>query len=161
VNVLDAFTGSLKFSISPYGAFPGDVRVATGDVTLDGIPEIITGAGPGGGPHVRVFHGRDGSAVAGVIGSFYAFDPSFTGGVYVPAGDVNGDGNKDVIVGTDAGPGGPLVRVFSGANGSQLLSFSPYPAGFMGGVRVATADFNLDGSAEIITGAGPGGGPHV
>jgi hypothetical protein len=44
-------------------------------------PEIVTGAGPGGGPHVRVFNlnASDLSELAG----FYAFDPSFSGGVFV------------------------------------------------------------------------------
>ncbi len=137
-------------------SFTGGVRVALGDVDGDGILDIITGAGPGGGPHVRVFSGKDFSE----IWSFFAYDPSFTGGVSVAAGDVDGDGRADIITG--AGPGGgPHVRVFSGANLSEIWSFFAYTPAFTGGVSVAAGDVDGDGRADIITGAGPGGGPHV
>src|SRR5262245_60038026 len=161
VVVLDAFTSTVKFSFRPYSdGFTGGVRVAAGDVNGDGVADVITGAGPGGVPHVRVFDGRTGAQVPGFIGSFYAFDAGFSGGVYVAGGDVNGDGFEDVIVGADAG-GAPHVRVFSGKDGSVLRSFYAYSAGFSGGVRVAAGDLNLDGFADIITGAGSGGAPHV
>ena len=149
VTVLDSFFA--------YDAtFTGGVRVAAGDVNNDGKADIVTGAGPGGGPHVKVFSGADLS----VVDSFYAFGPTFTGGVSVAAGDVNGDGKADIITG--AGPGGgPHVKVFSGADLSVLDSFFAFDGSFHGGVTVAAGDVNGDGKADIVTGAGPGGGPHV
>ena len=57
-------------------------RVAAGDINGDGKADIIAGAGPGGGPNVTVFSGVDGSP----IDAFFAYDPHFTGGLYVAAG---------------------------------------------------------------------------
>src|SRR5206468_1370879 len=65
-----------------------------------------------------------------------------------------------VVVAADAGAG-PHVKVFSGANGSLLASFFAYDASFTGGVRVATADFDRDGIAEIITASGMGSAQDV
>ena len=80
--------------------------------------------------------------------------------MFVAAGDVNGDGRDDVITGAGAG-GGPHVRVFSGDDGAELAGFFAYDAAFGGGVRVAAGDFDGDGRADILTGPGAGGGPHV
>src|SRR5207244_12209577 len=92
--------------------------------------------------------------------SFYAYSSGFTGGVFVAAGDVNGDVKADIITGAGAG-GGPHVRVFSGATGGLLSEFFPYDGAFRGGVRVAAGDVDGDGHADVITGPGPGGGPEV
>ena len=144
-------------SFAPYGpALPGGVNVAMGDIDGDGTPDIITGAGPGGGPHVRVFSGVDFHELA----SFFVYDPSFAGGVFVAAGDVDGDGRADIITGAGAG-GSPHVRVFSGVDLHEIASFYAYTPVFAGGVHVAAADIDGDGRSDIITGAGPGGGPHV
>ncbi len=157
VKVFDGTTNALIFDFFAYSAtFAGGVRVAQGDVEGLGIPDIVTGPGPGGGPQINVYNGGTGQLVR----SFFAFNPSFTGGVYVAVGDVNGDGFGDIIVGADAG-GGPEVKVFSGRDGSVLMDFFAYNINFTGGVRVAAGDVNGDGFSDIITGAGPGGGPNV
>jgi uncharacterized repeat protein (TIGR01451 family) len=157
VNVYDARTGVLKFSFFAFDpGFTGGVRVAIGDINGDGIPDIVTAAGPGDRPLVEVFDGATGA----MIRSFLAFDPSFTGGVTVAVGDVNGDGFGDIIVGADAG-GVPAVKVCSGKDGSLLAAFLAYTPDFPGGVRVAAGNIDPDGRADIITGTGPGGLPMV
>jgi FG-GAP-like repeat/FG-GAP repeat len=157
VKVFDTTTGAYTFDFNAYdAAFQGGVRVAVGDVNGDGTPDIVTGAGPGGGPHVKVFNAVDLS----LMQSFFAYDAGFTGGVTVATGDFNGDGIDDIVTG--AGPGGgPHVKVFDGTNLALLQSFFAYSDQFHGGVFVAAGDFNGDGLPDIVTGAGAGGGPQV
>lgn len=142
--------------ILPFGKFKGGASIARGDVrpNTDG-EEIIAGAGAGGGPQVRVYS-RDGI----LLSQFFAYDQEFRGGLDITTGDINGDGVDEVITAAGAGTIGPLVRVFD-YWGNQLLQFFAYSENFLGGAKVAAADLYGDGTDEIITGAGPGGGPHV
>lgn len=157
VKVFSGFNLSVIGNFFPYPtSFAGGVRVAVGDVNRDGFADLITGAGPGGGPQVNVYSGFNGA----LLSAFYGVSKTFTGGIYVGSGDYNGDGFADIIVGAGAGSVGGFVQVFSGFNRAVLFSVNAFP-GFAGGARVAAADFNGDGKADIIIGAGPGGGPQV
>ncbi|VTR92722.1 na-ca exchanger integrin-beta4 : Hemolysin-type calcium-binding region domain protein OS=Rhodopirellula maiorica SM1 GN=RMSM_03614 PE=4 SV=1: DUF4394: Calx-beta: VCBS: VCBS [Gemmata massiliana] len=141
--------GTLGRNFLPYGAtMTSGVRVATGDVNGDGVADIIT-APRVGAPHVKVFDGVTGEEIR----SFYAFDPTFMGGLTLAAGDINGDGADDIIVGTAAGFS--HVKAFSGATGAVIASFYAYN-GFGGGVDVAAGDVNGDGHDDIITGTASG-----
>jgi fibronectin-binding autotransporter adhesin len=155
VKVFSGATHDLLAQFMAYDlGFHGGVFVATGDVNGDGHPDIITGADAGAFPHVKVFNGVGLSEMY----SFYAFAPDYAGGVRVAAGDVNGDGRADIIVGAGTVP---HVRVFSGADLSELYSFMAYDPAFAGGVFIAAGDLDGDGHADIITGADAGGNGHV
>jgi len=128
VKAFSGRDGSVLHSFFPYGdGFLGGIYVATGDVNGDGVDDIVTGAGVGGG-HVKVFDGKTGAELA----SFFAFSPTFTGGVRVATGDVDGDGWSDIITGS--GAGSAHVKVFSGRSGAEIRSFAPYDARIDGGV---------------------------
>lgn len=134
--------------------FRGGVNVAAIDINSDGIDEIVTGAGRGGGPHVRIFN------INGqLLNEFFAYDKKNRSGVRVSACDTNGDGLKEVIT-TPEVNGGPEVRIFD-LEGKLLNSFFAYDKANRDGVDVTCSDVDQDGSDEIITGPGPGSGAQV
>lgn len=139
-------------------SFIGGVSVAVGDFTGDGVLDIITGAGAGGGPHVKVFDGVSFTETQ----SFFAFAPGFRGGVSVAAADVNADGSVEIVVGAGAG-GGPHVMVFElvAESVTERASYFAFASDFRGGVNVASGDLDGDGKAELVFGAGAGGAPIV
>ncbi|QEL16832.1 Ig-like domain repeat protein [Limnoglobus roseus] len=172
VRVLDGVTGRTLFEVMPFEAgFTGGVYVATGDVTGDGVPDLIVTPDEGGGPVVVVY---DGARMAGGTGAAVEMtrflgidDPAFRGGARAAVGDVNGDGVADVVVAAGFG-GGPRVAVYDGqgfaaaATRTRLVpDFFAFEPGLRNGVYVAVGDFNGDGLADLAFGGGPGGGPRV
>jgi len=137
-------------------AFTGGVSVATTDLNNDGILDLVTGAGRGGAPHVKVFDGATGS----IISQWFAYPVDFTGGVFVAVGDIGNNGSFEVVTGAGSG-GAPQVGVWNPFTGELLTQFLAYAPDFTGGVRVGVSDGNFDGVLDLITGAGPGGGPQV
>lgn len=151
-NVFFTRSAAIGKLVYPAG-FTGGVLVASGDVDGDGLEEIITGTGPGGGPHIRVFDGS-----GNLESQFFAYATAFRGGVTVAAGDVNGDGIEEIITGTATGA--PHVRIFS-KNGTLRGQFFAYATTFRNGVTVAAGDVDGDGFEEIVTGTRGRSAPHV
>lgn len=153
VQLDDALAGGFPYT----PAWTGGARVARGDLLPDPGDEVVVVAGPGGGPHVRVY--RDDGTPYG--GGFMAYDPKFNLGLDVAVGDVDGDGFDEIITGVNPG-GGPHVRVFEADGTPHGPGFMAYDQRFTGGVRVAVGNVDAGNPGlEIITGAGPGGGPHI
>jgi hypothetical protein len=153
------FGAALAEGLAYDPGFTGGVHVAAGGAGPAGRGDVVIAPGPGSGPHVRVFR-LDGSGTLAERLGLLAYDPAFRGGVTVAACDLDGDGQADVVTGP--GPGGaPHVRAVSGAAGAELAGFLAYDPGFRGGLFVGCGDLDGDGRPEIVTGAGPGGAPHV
>ena len=81
--------------------------VAGPTLTYAAAARFVTGADTNSISHVKAFTTRTLTNTA----SFFAYTPTFTGGVRVAAGDVNGDGAADIITGS--GPGAAQLIAFS------------------------------------------------
>lgn len=141
--------------IVPFAQFQGGATIASGQIDpLTPEKELVIAAGPGGGPQVRIYR-PDHSLVS----NFFVQPTTIRSGLDVAAGDINGDGTDEIIVGL--GPRQePRVMIYD-MQGNLIASFLAYTQAFRGGVHVTSADLNGDGQNEIITGPGAGGGPDV
>jgi hypothetical protein len=144
--------------VAPFPGFTGAIRSTVADFNGDGIADYAFGTGAGIAGQVRVI---DGASGGDLVGSTLVLN-GFAGGVYVAAGDVDRDGKAELAVSADAG-GGTRVTVFKVEGRlnpvADFLAFGD--PDFRGGSRVAMGDVNHDGAADLIVGAGIGGGPRV
>lgn len=132
------------------------VKVATGDINGNGVSEIIVAPDSAFKSEIRIYNFQ-----GQLLNSFLAFPYTFSGGVNVASGDINGDGISEIIVGAGSG-GGPQVRIFN-SSGVLLGQFFAYDKDTRQGVKVAVA--NLEGlrssSSKIITAPGRGEEPYI
>ena len=157
-------------------------RPAIADVNGDGLVDLLVAAGSGGGPRVTAWSGtgfagaNGGKPTANPIANLFVFESTQRGGAFITAGDVNGDGFAEVIVGGGPG-GGPRVRIVNARllftpavvpnlegvnlddaanlrNGLVLNNFFAGSDALRGGVRVAARDLDNDNLADVVVGSG-------
>src|SRR5205807_667921 len=95
VRVMSGATHQEVARFSPFETFAGGVFLALGDLTLDGLRDIVVTPDQGGGPRVVVVRGGDFQTVRSFLG---IDDPTFRGGARAAVGDVNADGRPDLAV---------------------------------------------------------------
>ncbi|MBU1074586.1 L,D-transpeptidase [Patescibacteria group bacterium] len=156
IRVFDS-DGEMKRNLTVYPEdFYGGVSVASCDIDGNGKDEIIVGAGPGGGPNVKIVW-----PYSLKITGFLAYAETFRKGVTVACGDLNGDGEIEIVTGSGSG-GGPHIRIFD-TEGNQKFTpgFFAFGENMRGGVNVAVGDVDGDGKDDIVAAPGSSGGSHV
>ncbi|MGB8854458.1 MAG: FKBP-type peptidyl-prolyl cis-trans isomerase [Pirellulales bacterium] len=182
IRLLDAETGAqVAATTTPAfeAGFKGGVRLAMGDVTGDGVAEVIAAPGRGRVGEIRVF-AREGSTLTELTDfRTQPFGPAYTGGIELVSGDVDGDSLDDVVAAMASGSG--TVKVFlaermpgAAIDGPAAITIQPgFPQGYRGGASVAVADVGTfangaavsttmpDNKMEIVVGSGSGIVPKV
>lgn len=129
--------GVIQQQFVPFVNWPGEVH-AKGNAET-----IVASVGRGGSPHVKVFDLSTGNPR--ILSSFYAYAPSFSGGVIIDFDPTT----KRILTG--AGPGGgPHVKEFT-LHGTQVNSFFSGDSSSRSGVDASYAglDHGSDGKRVV------------
>jgi uncharacterized repeat protein (TIGR01451 family) len=170
VKVIDPVVGATLVEFLAYEpSFLGSVRVATGDLTGDGLDEIVVAPGRNRVGEVRVFT-QQGMELPQY--RLLPFNSAYLGGVEVAVGDVNGDGFNDIIAGQSSGAGRVSAFLVNPTASDPVANvpyraFRPFPSPYALGVMIAAGDFGTysggvktsalpDGRAEIVVGTNAG-----
>jgi hypothetical protein len=162
VEIIDPSTDAVIRTISNiYAGYTGGVRVAVGVLYGGGIPDVVVAPGLGETPLVKVYN-----ALTGVlITQFMAQSTSYTSGIMLAVGDVNGDGRPDII--TAPSQGAANVNVYIN-NGSSTNAFTNWSAStptikafsnltnYIGGVGGLAVGGVNGGTGDILVGSGIG-----
>lgn len=161
VEVFSGDDGSLLYSIDGSAAWDqfGHALAAASDVDGDGVGDLLIGApfsdASGFNAGAAFLHsGLDGSLLHVMPG---AVAGDWLGSDVAAAGDVDGDGVPDVVLGMPGSDSGGLdsggAEVRSGASGALLLVIAGERSGEYAGSVSGVGDIDRDGWADLVFGA--------
>jgi hypothetical protein len=139
------------------GDFFGISVASAGDVNGDGYADVIVGAENAGAGRAYVYYGGPGADAVADLTLVGATSGDHFGHSVSSAGDVNGDGHADVIVGAEFASGTGRAYVYYGGPGADSVADVTL-TGAAADDRFASSvgsvgDVNGDGSADVIVGA--------
>ena len=160
---------NMEVYVAPESGYPAPIKVYTrygfplrqdwfpfGETYSGGYTLALAGSSPAETKHLVLGSGTGVEPRVGIytwdyqfLNSWLAFEKNFRGGVNVAAGDVDGDGTDEVVVGAGKGKG-PLIRVFNENGTQQGTDISAYASIEKIGIDVRVQDVDFDGNADII-----------
>jgi len=153
VQTYDSGTGLLVRTFAL--ATRGGASVAIADVEGTGVPDVVVAtAGAKGTAEIKIYNADTGALVS----HFSAGAGIVARGVTVAAGDLQGNGHAEIVVGS--GPGGSIVKVFRG-DGSLVRAFQAFSLPNRVGAHVGVGDIEQNGRYDILVGPGAGAPPVV
>ncbi|MDD5040287.1 MAG: DUF1416 domain-containing protein [Patescibacteria group bacterium] len=142
------------FSVTHFTNFAITTGGQFGAAAGSGPAYVVATPASNGGPQVTAWDGE-----GNMMLNFFAYASTLRIGVQALAGDVDGDGENEIIVAPGAGAG-PQIRIFN-LRGQLESQFFAFATNIRTGVILAVADVNGDGVDEIITTTMAGAGPQV
>lgn len=145
------FTRTKEFSA--HGSkYRGGVHLAAGDLDRNGLSEIVVAPASKGRRSIieaYEYHLTSGRFVRRQ--QFLAYGKTFNNGIEVAVGDVDGDGNKEIL--TSPAPGATDTRAWTYTPNAAVLlgKFFAASTTFRGGADLASYDVDRDGKDEIFT----------
>ena len=148
VSLISAATGATirTYTTSGFHKLYGNALVNAGDVDGDGVPDLLIGA-PGGN-FVQMRSGASGALLWQQSGPSLPFCD--LGWRVDRAGDWDGDGNPDLVMGA---PAAGLVQIRRASDGALLTEIHGPADVYFGGAVAGLGDVDGDGFGDVAIGA--------